>query len=196
LSPQKDPEANPAALEAAAMMTKLGKMAGDEETQKAAAEVAALLKKSASGEDAEEEAEAKGATTAARTLAAMLTGDAAPEDDDTDDSAGEDDGLEPGALRPLQVPLSDALLTALDAELRKYPEIEWACQVSDGSETPVVAVRVDPSFMTRVDEITDTVVGCAQQRANPVAVLMLTDPETMRDARAQGEVFFPWRKKK
>jgi hypothetical protein len=194
LAPPKTPEANPGALQAAAMMAKVGKMAGDEETQKAAAEVAAMLQRTARG-DADEDPDAKGAASAARTLAAMLTGEAAEAPAEEGD-ADEEEELPPGALRPPREPIDETLLAEFSDELRKYPEVEWACDVSDGSDIPVVAVRVDPSFTQREAEIEKAVRACAAARATAVTVLMLGDPQVMRTARAEGEVFFPWRKKK
>ena len=112
-------------------------------------------------------------------MAAAETTDEAPEEE--------------GGIRNL---LSDGLFTAIGDGLRKYPEVEWACQVSDGSPRPVVGVRVDPSFTTRAEEITQEVIKIGKAKGTPLTVLLLNDPQTMRDARAEGELFFPWRKKK
>jgi hypothetical protein len=71
--------------------------------------------------------------------------------------------------------------------------VEWACEVSDGGALPVIGVRVDPSFLARVTEVSEAVVKAA---ADGVTVLLLTEPATMRKARSQGNVFFPWRKKR
>ncbi|MDH5673695.1 MAG: SseB family protein [Myxococcales bacterium] len=118
------------------------------------------------------------------------------DDDEYEDEDDEDEEQLPeGALRPLEVPLSDSLLDKMVAMLRGFPEVEWACQVSDGTPTPVVAVRVDPSFTQRQDDIRAELRKIAAARATEVSVMMLGDAASMREARAQGEIFFPWRKK-
>jgi hypothetical protein len=215
------PEARPAALEAAVMVAEVAKSA-DAATQKAAAEVAAMLKQMAvKGVDET----VKPVKNAAKAFAAMLGAELAasekkkpstagmpkveatavpaaePEAAADEASAGEEDELpeepelEPGALRPLQIGLSEALQQSIAEALRGYPEVEWACEVSDGSDTPVVGVRISPSFLTRSAEIERAILKAAGARRTSVRVLVLTEPALMRQARASGNTFFPWRKR-
>ena len=113
------------------------------------------------------------------------------------EGAGEEEaaGDAGGALRALEVGLSDAVLTAIADALRAFPEIEWACEVSDGSAVPVVGVRVSLSFTNRVGEIEAALLAAASGRSATVRVLMLHEPALMREARAHGNTFFPWRKR-
>jgi hypothetical protein len=150
----------------------------------------------------------KSLKTAAKALAAILGNEsaadkrtAAASDAESEAEVSEpdaaDDGpeLAAGALRPLQIGLSDPLQGAIADGLRAFPEVEWACEVSDGSDLPVVAVRVSPSFTTRVAEIEAAVLEAASTRDVSVRVLLLHDPALMREARANGTTFFPWRKR-
>ena len=98
-------------------------------------------------------------------------------------------------LRPLDPPLPDALLDLIADALRKFPEVEWACELSDGSPLPVVGVRIDPSFQTRAGEVRAAVLAVASKRKTELAVLLLSDAQVMKEARANGSAFFPWRKR-
>jgi hypothetical protein len=98
-------------------------------------------------------------------------------------------------LGPLDAPLEDALLSAISDGLRKYPEVEWACEVSDGSAVAVIGVRVAPDFMTNVPEIKNAIARAGEAHRTRLSVLILSDPQQMKEARSQGSVFFPWRKK-
>jgi hypothetical protein len=98
-------------------------------------------------------------------------------------------------LVPLATPLDDTLLNAICDGLRKYPEVEWACEVSDGTNVAVIGVRVAPGFMTNVPEIKRIIARAGESQGTPLSVLLLSDPQQMKDARSQGSVFFPWRKK-
>jgi hypothetical protein len=49
--------------------------------------------------------------------------------------------------------------------------------------------------MTRVGEIEAAVVSAGASQKTRLTVLLLNDPEQMREARAQGHAFFPWRKR-
>ncbi|HMI91129.1 MAG TPA: SseB family protein [Polyangiales bacterium] len=171
----------------------------------AATEKASLKQKAIKGMD---DVAGRSLKTAAKALAAILGSESAserraavaqakPAPEATEDDAPPDDepDLPDGALRPLQIGLSDALQSAIADALRAYPEVEWACEVSDGSEVPVVGVRVSPSFTTRVAEIEVAVMTAASAREVSLRVLLLKDPAVMRDARAQGNTFFPWRKR-
>jgi hypothetical protein len=106
-----------------------------------------------------------------------------------------DAGCEPGELRPLETRLEEALLDQIAEALRKFPEVEWACEVSDGTNVPVIGLRVEPTFLMRVDEIKTAVTGAGESRNTALSVLLLIDPQQMREARAQGSAFFPWRKR-
>src|SRR4051794_17351765 len=66
-------------------------------------------------------------------------------------------------LEPPKLVLSDALRLGISAGLRAFPEVEWACVVSDESSIPVIGVRVDPSFLNRLAEITDAILGAAEK---------------------------------
>ena len=56
-------------------------------------------------------------------------------------------------------PLDNAVLDAIAQALRSFPEVEWASELADENDAPVIAVRVDPSFQTRVAEIEAAVRG-------------------------------------
>jgi hypothetical protein len=102
---------------------------------------------------------------------------------------------EASGLRALDPPIQSAVLDAISDALRQYPEVEWACEVSDGSETPVIGLRVDPAFQSRAAEIRAAVIAAAQGRKTRLSVLMLDNPQVMKDARVSGSAFFPWRKR-
>jgi hypothetical protein len=201
-----EPAANPAALEAAAMIAQVGKLAQDAGTQKAAADVAAMLKDMAR-KGVAEEAKPSAVQSAARMLAGMLSGEMAgaaqraakrgkPEPEPAPEAAAVTaEAPEVSGLRPLDPPMQVVVLDAIADALRKYPEVEWACEVSDGSETPVVGLRIDPAFQTRAVEIRAAVMSVAQGRKTRLSVLMLDNPQLVKEARTSGSAFFPWRKR-
>ena len=201
-----EPEANPAALEAAAMIAQVGKLSHDAGTQKAAADVAAMLKEMAR-KGVAEEAKPSAAQSAAKMLAGMLSAEVAvdaqrakrgkPADPDPapEVAAPTPEAPEISGLRPLDPPIQPAVLDAIADALRKYPEVEWACEVSDGSDTPMIGLRIDPSFQTRAVEIRAAVMAAAQTRKTRLSVLMLDNPQVMKEARTSGSAFFPWRKR-
>lgn len=218
---QPELEARPAALEAAAMVAQVGKLAGgDAETQKAAAELAAMLTDMART-GVSEEAQPATAQSAAQALAGMLsselaadtrrgkrgrraqahagpTAEAEAEPEVAQADAAESSAAEAaaeGALRGLEVPIEDAALDGMADALRKYPEVEWACAVSDGSALPAVALRIDPAFTARASEIESALIDAAHSRGTALSVLLLNDPQQLRDARTHGNAFFPWRKR-
>jgi hypothetical protein len=232
----EEPEAKPAALEAAAMMQQIGKMAGDAATQQAAAEVATMLKQMAMKGSVEEE-KPSAAQNAAKALAAMLMGSAAasaqpaqaapveapaaprpapaapahapaskgkrskakgearPASSATMKAVSVPEPASDCVLGPLETPLDDGLLNTISDGLRKYPEVEWACEVSDGTAVAVIGVRVAPGFMTNVPEIKSAIVRAGEGHRTRLSVLILSDAQQMKEARSQGSVFFPWRKK-
>ena len=103
-----------------------------------------------------------------------------------------------GAAHDVQIParrlLSDALRLGMSASLRAFPEVEWACVVADDSEIPVIGVRVDPSFLNRVAEITDAILGAAEKHSVDLQVLLLNNAELVKSAHKHGKAFYPWRK--
>jgi hypothetical protein len=93
-----------------------------------------------------------------------------------------------------RVPLAEELLRAISVGLRAFPEVEWACVLSDGSDIPVIALRVDPSFLNRVADITDAIVDVAEKFAAVVQVMLLNNTELVKNARRHGKAFYPWRR--
>ena len=93
---------------------------------------------------------------------------------------------------------ADELYDELSAVLRGYPEVEWACMcnASRGPSAPVptVGVRVDTGFRQRVNDIVAELRRAGSARGAALDVLLLDDAELMRNARALGVVFYPWRK--
>jgi hypothetical protein len=102
------------------------------------------------------------------------------------------------SIGPLGSPPTDALLDALSAALRGYPEVEWAmlASVARGPAAPVPAVvmRLTPAFRTRVDEIVTATRRAAASQGAALDVLLLDEPSLMRAARAAGAPFYPWRR--
>jgi hypothetical protein len=119
---------------------------------------------------------------------------AAPTPRDRDEH-GSGSPVEPVRFTAPQVPLPDAVLSQLSDVLRKYPEVEWACEVSDGSPTPAIGVRIAPSFMARADEIRAGLASVASTSGTALKVSVLTDRDRMREARAEGHAFYPWRRR-
>lgn len=101
-------------------------------------------------------------------------------------------------IAPLQSEASDALLRLLANALRTFPEVEWAllASVARGPAPPVptVAIRVDVSFRTRVNDIVAAVRMAAARADAGLDVLLLDDAQLMRAARAAGQPFYPWRR--
>jgi hypothetical protein len=202
------PEANSAALEASALGTQVAKLAKDADAQKAAADVAVMLKEMAR-KGAIEEAKPSAVQSMARAFAGMLSGDGAADAQRARRSkqtepelaaveapaAAQIDALETAGLRPLDPPIDAAVLDAISDALRKYPEVEWACEVSDGTETPVIGLRIDPSFQARAAEVSAAVMIAAQSHNAELSVQMLNHPQLMKEARMYGSAFFPWRKR-
>lgn len=92
-------------------------------------------------------------------------------------------------------PLADKTLQHIAESLRRYPEVEWACELADEQGRPLVGLRLDPAFQNRADEISELVVSAASERKMTVQVALLTDTAKLREARSLGRIFYPWRKK-
>ncbi|MEM9194438.1 MAG: SseB family protein [Myxococcota bacterium] len=94
---------------------------------------------------------------------------------------------------------SDDLLDALSTVLRGYPEVEWAAlaSVARGPTQPIptVGLRVNTSYRERVQEIITELRKAADVASATVDVMLLDDPQVMRDARRLGVAFYPWRKR-
>jgi hypothetical protein len=97
-------------------------------------------------------------------------------------------------LAPPRTALPDELLRGISQGLRAFPEVEWACVLSDASEIPVIALRVDPSFLNRVADITDAIIDEAEKQATLLQVRLLNNSELVKNARRHGRAFYPWRR--
>jgi hypothetical protein len=98
------------------------------------------------------------------------------------------------SLAPPKQALADELLRGIAGGLRAFPEVEWACVLSDGSEIPLVGLRVDPSFLNRVADITDAILGVGDKYATVLQVMLLNNQELIKNARRHGRAFYPWRR--
>ncbi|HEY2736587.1 MAG TPA: SseB family protein [Polyangiales bacterium] len=98
------------------------------------------------------------------------------------------------ALAPPKVVLADDLLRRISGGLRAFPEVEWACLLSDGSEIPLVGLRVDPSFLNRVADITDAILDVGDKHAVELQVMLLNNTELVKNARRHGRAFYPWKR--
>jgi hypothetical protein len=90
--------------------------------------------------------------------------------------------------------ISDVALLALSSGLRGFPEVEWACVLSDGSEIPQIGLSIDPSFLNRVADITDAIMDVGEQQSLALQVLLLNNQELVKNARKNGRAFYPWRR--
>jgi hypothetical protein len=194
------------------MVQQVAKLAEDADTQKAAAEVAAMLKDMAR-KGVVEEAKPSAAQSAAKAFAGLLSAElaadaqrykrgkpakapAAPAAAPEPAPAAPEPTASDSGLRPPEHALADAVIEAISDALRRFPEVEWACEVSDGSPGPTLGVRIDPSFLTRSKEIEAAVRAAASgQKSGALSVLLLTDAQQMKDARTHGNAFFPWRRR-
>ena len=153
-----------------------------------------------------EEAKPSAIKSAARALATMIgsgdagaaasAGSSASSAGDASGDADEPQVFAEGALRPLELGLSEAALGAIAEALRGYPEVEWACEVSDGSEVPVIGLRVSPQFVTRVAQVEAATLAAGTARGAELRVLMLSEAAVMREARTHGRAFYPWKKRR
>jgi hypothetical protein len=99
------------------------------------------------------------------------------------------------AMVPVLAELDESVLSALADELRRFPEVEWACELPDGDEA-TIGIRVDPSYLARTEDIEDAVRMMARRCGTEVTPTIVSTPEATKDARARGRMFFPWKKKK
>lgn len=82
----------------------------------------------------------------------------------------------------------DALLDKLEAMLRGYPEVEWAC-IGSANAQPALGLRIDQRMRKRLDALADAVA-----KASGLAVVTLDDPAHFKAAKGEAFVFFPWRR--
>ena len=94
--------------------------------------------------------------------------------------------------RGVQVCVPDSTLQALSSELRSFPEVEWACVLFDDTDVPQIGVRVDPSFLNRVADITDVILEIGERQSVTLQVLLLNNQEQVKNARRNGRAFYPW----
>ncbi|MDD9967176.1 MAG: hypothetical protein OXR73_13165, partial [Myxococcales bacterium] len=104
---------------------------------------------------------------------------------------------EPAATQLPGTSLDDETLDAIGEALRDYPEVEWACALppEQDIDTSPVALRIDPLYDQRTEEITERALAAAKARGAHVTVQLLKTTEQVRLARRAGTVFFPGRKR-
>ena len=117
-----------------------------------------------------------------------------PEPRDDEPTIAERSSSSDKSLAPPKQALADELLRGIAGGLRAFPEVEWACVLSDGSEIPLVGLRVDPSFLNRVADITDAILGVGDKYATVLQVMLLNNQELIKNARRHGRAFYPWRR--
>ena len=83
----------------------------------------------------------------------------------------------------------DAMLDRLEAILRGYPEVEWAC-LGIANGTPAIGLRIDLRIRNRVGDLASAV-----QQAGQLAVVVLDDMAHFKSAKSDAFVFFPWRRR-
>jgi hypothetical protein len=88
----------------------------------------------------------------------------------------------------------DNILQGISVGLRGFPEVEWACVMSDGSDIPLIGVRVDPSFLNRVADIADAIMDVGDKQELALQVLLLNNQELVKNARKNGRAFYPWKR--
>ena len=93
----------------------------------------------------------------------------------------------------------DELFDAFTGVLREYPEVEWACVVQaergQGRPNPSVALRIEPAFRKHLAEIGAKIWDVGGEFGRPFEVVVLDSMEQMKQARAVGLPFYPWRKR-
>ena len=90
---------------------------------------------------------------------------------------------------------ADEVLDTLTNLLRTFPEVEWAayCAVQHKEDDlHCVAIRLIDDFRDRVEDIATQVANSSVE----VKLLLLDHPASMRKARSDGMLFFPWRRRR
>ncbi len=87
--------------------------------------------------------------------------------------------------------IDDGLLDRIDAVLRGFPEVEFACVGSAGGVN-AFGLRIDARMRKRVAAIGDELGRVAPPGAG---FYVLDDPDHFRAARESALVFFPWRRR-
>lgn len=83
----------------------------------------------------------------------------------------------------------DAMLDRLEAILRGYPEVEWAC-LGIANGTPAIGLRIDARIRNRIGDLASAV-----QQVGQLAVVVLDDMAHFKSAKSDAFVFFPWRRR-
>jgi hypothetical protein len=91
-------------------------------------------------------------------------------------------------LFPPGTPPEDALLDRLEALLRGYPEVEWAC-IGSANAHPALGLRIDTRMRKRLDALAEAVA-----KATGMPVVTLDDPAHFKAAKGEAFVFYPWRR--
>lgn len=89
---------------------------------------------------------------------------------------------------PFSTP-EEVTLDRLEAILRGYPEVEWAC-LGIANGMPAIGLRIDARIRNRVGDL-----ATAVQQAGQLAVVVLDDMAHFKSAKSDAFVFFPWRRK-
>lgn len=102
-------------------------------------------------------------------------------------------------LTPVQNDPDETLLDHITNVLKAYPEVEWAsyCLASEGGAAfePAIGVRVDPVYRQRVDRIAQAVIAGGAECGHVISLLLLDDPSLLREARNEGLLFYPWKRR-
>lgn len=93
------------------------------------------------------------------------------------------------------VVLDDVTLDELAHALRAFPEVEWACVLSEEDNAATLGLRLAGRFYQRLDEIYDALGRVAAQRGRELTVLLLTEQDAVQQARQHGTVFYPGRRR-
>ncbi len=156
--------------------------------ERAAEEMSKLLLEGAGSGDAPAERQDT-ALSAGKPMAALFLGDANAANDDASRGPGEQAVAESSADA-----VREEALQAISNALRAFPEVEWACTLAEPGEGPAVGVRVDPSFLNRVADITDAICDASEKHGQQLQMLLLNTPELVKNARKQGRAFYPWKR--
>lgn len=91
----------------------------------------------------------------------------------------------------------EELVSVFSQVLREYPEVEWACLAGEAEHPDALSVvlRIEPAFRKHMAEISLKLRQAAAEQGTSCDVLALDTPEQMKQARAIGRPFYPWRKR-